>query len=63
MDISAIRKANLIKLLEKYSTQKEFAELVDTPTSYITQITQGTLGKMANRLVWGTLSPEELKRC
>ncbi|ACC58075.1 S24 family peptidase [Acinetobacter baumannii] len=45
MDISAIRKANLIKLLEKYSTQKEFAELVDTPTSYITQITQGTLGK------------------
>lgn len=45
MDISEIRKANLLRLLESYSTQKEFAELVDTPTSYITQITQGTLGK------------------
>ncbi|EMP8705094.1 peptidase S24 [Acinetobacter pittii] len=45
MDISAIRKANLIRLLESYSTQREFAEIVDTPASYITQITQGTLGK------------------
>lgn len=63
MDISAIRKANLIKLLEKYSTQKEFAELVDTPTSYITQITQGTLGKNGKPVSLGILSPEELKRC
>lgn len=45
MDISEIRKANLIKLLSGYSTQKEFAEITNTPTSYFTQITQGTLGK------------------
>lgn len=45
MDISEIRKANLIKLLSGYSTQKEFSEITNTPTSYFTQITQGTIGK------------------
>lgn len=45
MDISSIRKANLINLVDKYGSQKEFAEAVDTAAAYLSQIANGTIGK------------------
>ena len=45
MDISSIRKANLINLVDKYGSQKEFAEAVNTAAAYLSQIANGTIGK------------------
>lgn len=45
MDISNIRKTNLIILIDKFGSQKQFSIAVDTAASYFSQIITGTIGK------------------
>ncbi len=41
MDISSIRRKNLLVLIERYKTQAGFAEAVDTAHAYISQLKKG----------------------
>ena len=41
MDISEIRRQNLLLLIDKFKTQAEFADKIDKPASYISQLKKG----------------------
>lgn len=41
MDIGSIRRNNMLKLIANFRTQSDFAEAVDKPASYISQIKKG----------------------
>lgn len=42
MDISQIRRQNMLALLDNYKTQIKFATAIDKPASYISQLKRGT---------------------
>lgn len=52
MDISEIRKENLLSLLGRYKKQKEFADLVHTDPAYISQLKKG-VKKTGERITMG----------
>lgn len=52
MDISEIRKENLLSLLDRYKTQTEFADLVHTDPAYISQLKKG-VKKTGERVTMG----------
>lgn len=56
MDISEIRRSNLLKLIEQKSSgsQKHFAESVETAAAYLSQIINGTIGRNGKPAVVGT---------
>lgn len=52
MDITDIRRKNMLSLLEQYKTQAEFANLVGTDPSYISQLKKG-VKKTGERVAMG----------
>ena len=64
MDISDIRKANLLKLIEVKSSgsQKDFANAVPTAPAYISQIINGTIGRNGKPATVGTALARKIEK-
>lgn len=64
MDISEIRKANLLKLIEDKAagSQKDFAYLVGTSPAYLSQIINGTIGRNGKPAVVGTAMARKIEK-
>ena len=64
MDISEIRKANLLKLIETKSngSQKDFANAVPTAPAYISQIINGPIGRNGKPAVVGTAMARKIEK-
>lgn len=64
MDISDIRKANLLKLIEVKSSgsQKDFANAVPTAPAYISQIINGTIGGNGKPATVGTALARKIEK-
>lgn len=64
MDISEIRKANLLELIETKAngSQKDFANAVPTAPAYISQIINGTIGRNGKPAVVGTAMARKIEK-
>lgn len=64
MDISEIRKANLLELIELKAngSQKDFALAVPTAPAYISQIINGTIGRNGKPAVVGTAMARKIEK-
>lgn len=64
MDISEIRKANLLELIELKAngSQKDFANAVPTAPAYISQIINGTIGRNGKPAVVGTAMARKIEK-
>ena len=64
MDISEIRKANLLELIEIKSngSQKDFANAVPTAPAYISQIINETIGRNGKPAVVGTAMARKIEK-
>lgn len=64
MDISDIRRANLLKLIETKSvgSQKDFANAVPTAPAYISQIINGTIGRNGKPATVGTSLARKIEK-
>ena len=64
MDISEIRKANLLKLIEAKASgsQKDFANAVPTAPAYISQIINSTIGRNGKPATVGTALARKIEK-
>lgn len=64
MDISEIRKSNLLDLIESKAngSQKDFANAVPTAPAYISQIINGTIGRNGKPAVVGTAMARKIEK-
>ncbi|WP_171501392.1 S24 family peptidase [Acinetobacter lwoffii] len=64
MDISEIRKANLLDLIASKAngSQKDFANAVPTSPAYISQIINGTIGRNGKPAVVGTAMARKIEK-
>lgn len=62
MDISNIRKTNLINLINKFGSQKQFSIAVDTAASYFSQIITGTIGKNGKPVNLGAVVARKIEK-
>lgn len=64
MDISEIRKSNLLDLIESKAngSQKDFANAVPTAPAYISQILNGTIGRNGKPAVVGTAMARKIEK-
>lgn len=64
MDISEIRKANLLKLIQEKASgsQKDFAQTVGTAPAYLSQIINGTVGRNGKPATVGTALARKIEK-
>lgn len=64
MDISEIRKQNLLKLIQDLmnGSQKNFAQIVGTSPAYLSQIINGTIGRNGKPATVGTALARKIEK-